>query len=193
MCAAINVSALTDTIIATERYDKLFGPIPGSYVTFGCKEGSTVVVESIYCLSHGNWSAKPPFCSRGKVFILLSLYNALNKHLQFLKFTCINLGKACFNAGFLVSARFYVDKHMHFFFLLSVTSNLLPLVVVYTCMYGKVQTCTCMYMYLAAFNGWLYVWKGTCISCCINIRLCCCSISYTWHGLQPGHHSSLVT
>eukprot|EP00731_Ephydatia_muelleri_P015162 Em0008g882a len=67
VCAAINVSALTDTIIATERYDKLFGPIPGSYVTFGCEEGSTVVVESIYCLSHGNWSAKPPFCFRAPV------------------------------------------------------------------------------------------------------------------------------
>ena len=88
VCAAINVSALTDTIIATERYDKLFGSIPGSSVTFGCEEGSTVVVESIYCLSHGNWSAKPPFCSRGKV---LSLYNASNKHLQFLKSTCIKI------------------------------------------------------------------------------------------------------
>ena len=70
VCTAINVSALNDTFVANKREDKLFGLIPGSSVTFGCANGLTVVVESIYCLSQGVWSAKPPFCSRGKVFII---------------------------------------------------------------------------------------------------------------------------
>ena len=65
VCAAINVSALNDTSVTDMAVNKVYGAIPGSSVTFGCANGSVVIVKTIYCLSQGQWSAKPPFCSRG--------------------------------------------------------------------------------------------------------------------------------
>eukprot|EP00731_Ephydatia_muelleri_P023697 Em0015g1280a len=64
VCLNINVSALNDTFINNTKVDTTFGAIPGSSVTFGCANGAQVVVETIYCLSQGTWSAKPPFCSK---------------------------------------------------------------------------------------------------------------------------------
>ena len=67
VCLNINVSALNDTFINNTKVDTTFGAIPGSSVTFGCANGAQVVVETIYCLSQGTWSAKPPFCSKGGI------------------------------------------------------------------------------------------------------------------------------